>query len=132
MNAEMTSHSARADEVPDVVTQELDLTFTPLHKRCLGMAVGAVLGVILFAATLIHLIRMGPDDPYPIVLLSQYLPGYRVSLGGAFIGLGWGFWVGFVTGWFFAFARNLCMAATSFWFRARAELQQGVSFLDHL
>jgi len=129
MNARTAS---RTDPIADAVTEELDLTFTPLHKRCLGVAVGTVLGVLLFAATLVHLVRRGPDDPYPIVLLSQYLPGYRVSLGGAFIGLGWGFWVGFVVGWFFAFARNLVMAATAFWFRARAEMQQGGSFLDNV
>jgi hypothetical protein len=96
------------------------------------MAVGTVLGVLLLAATLIHLVRLGPDEPYPLVLLGQYLPGYRVSLGGAFIGLGWGFWIGFVLGWFFAFARNLVMAVTAFWFRARAELQQSGSFLDQI
>ena len=50
----------------------------------------------------------------------------------AFIGLAWGFWVGFVIGWFFAFARNLVMALTAFLFRARAEMEQSGSFLDHL
>ena len=65
-------------------------------------------------------------------LLSQYLPGYRVTFAGALIGMAWGFWVGFVIGWCFALARNLVLSATAFWFRARAEVQQGESFLDHL
>jgi len=117
--------------VPQAVSEELDLTFTPLHKRCLGVAVGVVFGVALFAVTLLHL-RRSPGEPYPLVLLGHYFLGYRVTYLGAFIGLAWGFWVGFVVGWFFAFARNLCMALTAFWFRARAEIQQGGSFLDQL
>lgn len=118
--------------VPQAVSEELDLTFTPLHKRCLGIAVGVVFGVAMCALTLIHLAR-SPGEPYPLNLLGRsFFPGYRVTYAGAFIGMAWGFWVGFVMGWFFAFARNLCMALTAFWFRARAELQQGTSFFDHL
>ena len=37
-----------------------------------------------------------------------------------------------IIGWFFAFARNLMLSLTAFYFRARAEMQQGESFLDHL
>ena len=117
--------------VPEAVSEELDLTFTPLHKRCLGIAVGIVFGAVLFAVTLLH-IQRSPGEPYPLRLLGEYFPGYRVTYLGAFIGAAYGAWVGFVVGWFFAFARNLCMALTAFWFRARAELQQGTSFFDHL
>ena len=117
--------------VSQAISDELDLTFTPLHKRCLGVAVGVVLGVLLCAATLIHLQR-SPGEPYPLILLRQYIPLYHVTYAGAFIGLAWGFWVGFVIGWTFAFVRNLCLAVTAFWFRARAEISQGVSFFDHL
>ena len=129
MNAEITSDTGPVDELSEAVTRELDLTFTPLHKRCLGVAVGVVFGVLLCSATLMHLSRNGTGDPYPLILLRQYIPGYHVTYAGAFIGLAWGFWVGFVIGWFFAFARNLFLA---FWFRARAEMQQDVSFLEHL
>jgi hypothetical protein len=117
--------------VPPAVSEELDLAFTPIHKRCLGVAVGIVLGVALCLATWVHLLR-SPGQPYPLILLAQYFPGYRVTYLGAFIGLAWGFWVGFVIGWFFAFARNLMLSLTAFYFRARAEMQQGESFLDHL
>ncbi len=117
--------------VPQAVADELDLTFTPLHKRCLGVAVGIVVGFVLFVATLMH-IQRSPGEPFPLVLLGSYFPGYRVTYMGSLIGMAWGFWVGFVVGWFFAFARNLGMAITAFWFRARAEMQQGVSFFDHL
>lgn len=111
--------------------EELDLAFAPLHKRCLGTAVGSACGLVVFALTLLHMWR-SPDEPYPLVLLGQYFIGYSVSWTGAFVGLLWGFWAGFVLGWFFAFARNLVLALTSLIFRVRAELAQDRGFLDNL
>ena len=110
---------------------ELDLAFAPLHKRCLGVAVGAALGLAVVAATLVHLAR-SPDEPYPLVLLEQYFYGFSVTPLGALVGGLWGFWFGFVLGWTFAFVRNLTLAATKVVFRARAELQQSRGFLDHI
>jgi hypothetical protein len=113
------------------IEPELELAFAPLHKRCLGIAVGAALGLVVFAATLLHLAR-SPGEPYPLVLLEQYFPGYSVSLAGAFVGLLWAFWFGFVLGWTFAFVRNCALAATALFFRARAELAENRGFLDHI
>lgn len=110
---------------------ELELAFAPLHKRCLGLAVGAMFAVLTFAATVVHLLRQ-PDDPFPLVLLQQYFVGYSVSWGGAVLGALWSFWLGFVLGWTFAFARNLVLAATALVFRARAELEATRGFLDHI
>lgn len=109
----------------------LELAFAPLHKRCLGLAVGIALGVVVFAATLLHLLR-SPGEPYPLVLLQQYFRGYSVSVAGAFVGLAWGLAVGFVIGWSFAFVRNVALAASAFLFRARAELAEDRGFLDHI
>ena len=122
---------------PDLSTAEQELetelavAFAPLHKRCLGVAFGLVLGTLIAAATLLHMLR-SPGEPYPLVLLQQYLVGYTVSPLGVLVGAAWGFWVGFVLGWFFAFMRNLVMVATSLLFRARAEFVQGRSFLDQI
>jgi hypothetical protein len=132
MSARTTTLHAPEEGLSRALSDELDLTFTPLHKRCLGVAVGIVTGALLFGVTIVHLLRAGAGEPYPLILLQQYFPGYRVSLGGAFIGLVWGAWVGFVIGWFFAFTRNLVMTTTAFVFRARAEIAQSGRFLDHL
>ena len=115
----------------DELTDELDLAFTPIHKRCLGIAVGVVLGTFVFAVTLLHMQR-SPDEVYPLVLLQQFFIGYSVSFTGALIGLVWGLWVGFVLGWCFAFLRNLTLSVTAFVFHAKAELAQGRSFLDQI
>lgn len=114
------------------VEDELQLAFAPLHKRCLGIALGLVLGGLVAALTLLHLAR-SPDEPYPLVLLEQFFVwGYSVTPLGALIGAAWGFWVGFVLGWFFAFARNLTLAAAALIFRVRAELHESRGFLDHI
>ena len=115
----------------DALGAELDLAFSPLHKRCLGIAVGVVTGLAVFALTLVHLAR-SPEEPYPLILLEQYFVGYTVSFVGALVGMAWGFWIGFVVGWFFAFTRNVALTLTAFVFRARAELAENRGFLDHI
>lgn len=126
MKPQPTSVDAEQELAP-----ELELAFAPLHKRCLGLAVGAALAVLTFAVTAIHILRQ-PDEPYPLVLLQQYFVGFSVSWGGAALGALWAFWLGFVLGWTFAFIRNLVLAATVVLFRARAELEQTRGFLDHI
>ena len=69
---------------------------------------------------------------FPLVLLAQYMPGYSVSWPGALIGAAWGFFSGFVIGWFFAFARNVVMAIAKVVLRAKAELAANRGFLDHI
>ena len=110
---------------------ELDLVFAPLHKRCLGVAVGTALALVVFGATALHVLR-SPGEPYPLVLLQQYFPRFEVSWTGAVVGAFWAFWLGFVLGWSFAFLRNLVLAVTAFVFRARAELHENRGFLDHI
>lgn len=110
---------------------DIQVALAPLHKRCLGLAFGTVCGVGLCALTLLHLVR-SPGEEYPLSLLAQYFKGYGVSVVGAFIGLGWGFAVGFVMGWVFAFCRNVVTGLTRFVLRTRAELEANRGFLDQI
>lgn len=118
-------------DLPDDVEQELVLAFAPLHKRAFGVAIGTAAGLSLFVATLVYAARE-PVEGEGLWLLIQYFRGYSISVTGAFAGLGWGFATGFVTGWFFAFCRNLAVAASVFLIRAKAELAQTRDFLDHI
>jgi Na+/glutamate symporter len=77
----------------------------PLHKslvrinaRAWGIATGLILGLGLFVATLVLVLRGGPDVGAHLGRLSYVLPGYDVSLGGAFIGLVYGFVIGYAFG----------------------------------
>ena len=103
----------------------------PVHKVALGIAVGAVSGLALFAITMFHVV-LTPPDALDIGLLSQYLTGYSVSWTGAFVGLFWGVLIGFVVGWFVAFVRNLVIAIRVLLIRGRADLAQSRDFLDQI
>lgn len=108
------------------------LAFAPLHKRAFGTAVGVALALVVGGVTLFHLL-LDPTPGQPnLWLLAQYFYGYSVSWTGLLVGMGWGFVVGFVGGWFFAFCRNLALAISIFITRTRAELAVTRDFLDHI
>lgn len=118
-----------ADEVD--VPRQLLLAFAPIHKRALGIAVGTVSALTLFGLTAFHVI-VRPPDALNLWLLQQYFYGYTVTWGGAFLGAAWGFFTGFVGGWFLAFCRNFAIAASLFFSRTAAELDETRDFLDHI
>lgn len=107
------------------------LAFAPLHKRALGIATGTATGLLVFLATAVYLLRPA-EQAFKLGLLGQYFFGYTVSWQGALIGLGWGFFTGFVVGWFVAFCRNLVVAISLFLSYTRAELAETRDFLDHI
>ena len=125
----MTDAQSQAAE--RALERDVQVALAPLHKLCLGLAFGVVIGVGLFAATLLHMWR-SPSEAYPLSLLAQYFKGYEVSFAGAFVALGWGFGVGFVAGWVFAFCRNVVTGLTRFFLRTRAELAANRGFLDQI
>jgi hypothetical protein len=112
------------------VPKQLLLVFQPLHKRAMGVAVGTVTGLLVLLATLVMMLQGGTG--YPLSLLGEYFFGYTVSPVGALVGLFWGFIAGFVFGWFFAFCRNLVIAAWLFIVRTREELSASRDFVDHI
>jgi len=75
-----------------------------LRVRALGLAIGIVWGVGVFAATLLSL-QIGKGET--IGTLSVILIGYTVSVGGAFLGLLWGIIYGFVCGALIALLYNI-------------------------
>ncbi len=77
----------------------------PLRPGILGVAVGMLLAAAFALLTIAHLLVL-PPEAWHLNLLGEYFPGYRISVGGVFIGGAWGFIVGFAAGWLLAFARN--------------------------
>jgi hypothetical protein len=110
---------------------ELEPAFEPLHKRAFGMAIGVAIGLFVFAVTGVGLLR-DPATVSGLFILDEYFYGYTVSWPGAFVGLAWGFVVGFVAGWFTAFCRNLVFAVSLWLGRTRSELDATRDFLDHI
>lgn len=115
------------------LSRALSLAFQPLHKRAFGMAVGSAFGLLVLAVTAVHLVRQPAAGTAPdLTLLAQYFYGYTLTWAGAFVGLAWGFVVGFVMGWFVAFSRNFVIAVSLFIGRTRAQLEGTRDFLDHI
>ena len=68
------------------------------------MAVGILLGLIIFIATLWADIRGGGAT---LAKLEGFYLGYSISFGGAILGLIWGFIDGFIFGWVLAYFYNI-------------------------
>ncbi|HUR27584.1 MAG TPA: hypothetical protein VM509_05310 [Planctomycetota bacterium] len=69
-----------------------------INARAWGVATGAVLGLGLFFATLILVWKGGTDVGANLGRLRNVLPFYTVSTGGAFLGLVYGFFIGYGLG----------------------------------
>lgn len=73
-------------------------TLLRLNARAWGIAVGLVFGMGLFLATMILLMKGGLQVGAHLGLLGKLLPGYSVTVGGAFIGFGYAFVIGYAIG----------------------------------
>jgi hypothetical protein len=79
-------------------SQELKRTLARLNARAWGIAIGLLMGGGLFLATLILVMKGGPNVGQHLGLLRAYFPGYSVSVLGSFIGFIYGFVVGYALG----------------------------------
>ena len=119
-------------EPKDQLPSPLLLAFAPMHRTAMGVAFGVVLGGLLFAMTMALVIKGGYPVGPNLSLLGQFFFGYTVTFVGAFVGLLWGFGVGFLLGWGFAVARNLVVWSWLVLIRSRAEMDEYGDFLDHM
>jgi hypothetical protein len=78
-----------------------------LNAVTTGVVAGLFAGAILLLATLWLVIKGGPQVGPHLGLLSQYLPGYSVSVAGGFVGLAYGLVLGFVSGYLIGAVYNL-------------------------
>jgi len=97
----------------------------------LATALGSVVGLLTFAATVWLIIRGGQDRGLGLDLLGQYFWGYSITVKGAFIGLAYSFFWGFLFGWLFAYLRNLLSALFLYLVKRKEELLTFKDFLDH-
>ena len=69
-----------------------------LNAKLLGIVFGLILGLGLFAATVILVIKGGPEPGAHLALLSQFFPGYTITWVGAMVGFVYAFLLGFGVG----------------------------------
>lgn len=78
--------------------QQIEKGIVHLNAKLLGIVSGALLGLGLFVATNILVLKGGePVGPH-LALLGQFFPGYTVTFFGSLIGFIYGFMVGLVIG----------------------------------
>jgi protoporphyrinogen oxidase len=127
-----TKVAVEASDVPEAVRAAFSRVFLKLDRMAFGLSLGIAAGILLFLATLILVLRGGDPVGPNLQFLSYYFPGYSVTAPGSMLGLAYGFVVGFIGGWSFAFLRNtmvfLCVAAI----HRRAELQLLRKLFDYL
>ena len=83
---------------PDVTREAFKKTLLRLNARAWGIAVGLLMGLGLFLATISLVLKGGHLVGAHLGLLGQLLPGYRVTGAGAFIGFGYLFVIGYAIG----------------------------------
>lgn len=130
---EIRTEKESADRKPERVLEDILVrAFPRLDRLAFGLATATTLGIILFAMTMILVLKGGPAVGPKLALLNQYFPGYTVSWWGSMIGLGYGFLTGYVAGWVFALMRNMSLFFYLAMAQERAERDLLRRFLEFL
>ncbi len=95
--------------------QEIELTraIQRLNERAWAIAFGMLLGGGLLAATLVLVLRGGPNPGAHLQLLSVYFPGYRITFAGSLVGFVYAFVIGYGLGRVVGFLYNRLAGVTA-------------------
>ena len=94
------------DELIELEERLVARAVVRLRARVMAVVFGTVGGAGLFSATVWLVVRGGEQVGLHLGLLEHYFPGYSVTWPGAFVGLGYGSFVGAVVGWTGAWVYN--------------------------
>lgn len=108
----------------------IQIVFAKLDPVALGVAVGVVTGLAIFAATAILLLKGGPVIGPRLSLLGHFLFGFNMTWGGALIGCLEGSLMGFSIGYAGAFIRNGSLRTYAKFRRWREETDRRRHLLD--
>lgn len=123
--------------VPEPVTElspeeVVEVAFAKLDPIALGLACGLVAGLGLFVSSVVLLLKGGDVVGPNLSLLSHYFLGFKVTWGGAILGLMEMSVGGYMLGYLGATLRNLGISAYAGLLRRRAEAEQRRDLLDKL
>jgi protoporphyrinogen oxidase len=128
VNEEEEYHEEDVNVLPDEV---LIKTFAKMDKFGFAFATGSVSGLLAFITTLWLVIKGGEVVGPNLQLLGQYFIGYSVTVKGAFIGMGYSLFWGFLFGWLLAYLRNLFLGFFIYRVKKKIEMLSFRDFLDH-
>ena len=94
----MTTRHLRLDSETTERAHEMQAAVRRLNSRAWGIALGLLLGGGLALATLILVIKGGTTVGPHLSLLSNYFPGYSVTVVGSIIGFVYAFVLGYGLG----------------------------------
>jgi hypothetical protein len=114
-----------------VLIKTLSSSLARIDKLGFATALGSISGLIIFIITLLSVIKDDEVTTHGLNLLNQYFYGYTVSVKGAFIGLAYSFFWGFLFGWLFAYIRNLYIAFFIYRAKKKKEMLYFKDFMDH-
>ena len=115
------------DPTEQIIVQSL----AKLDGTALGIALGVLGGLVIFAATN-FLVYKGGDIVGPnLSLLAQFFPGFEVSIIGSFIGFFYGMISGFVVGWLIAFLRNITVSLYIHIVKLRSSMSAVNDYIDN-
>lgn len=97
----------------------------------LGISLGLLFGLIIFAATNILVLKGGDVVGPNLALLEQYFVGYDVTVSGSVIGLIYGFLSGFVVGWLIAGLRNFAVSAYIHFLKVKGSMSAVNDYIDN-
>ena len=83
---------------PAIPPEVIERAMRRLNERVWGITLGLMLGIGLFAATIVLVATGGPNVGQHLGLLANYFPGYRVTVAGAFVGFIYAFVLGYGVG----------------------------------
>ena len=132
-----TDEQEYCEEVREERTDKLALeefvtnTFARMDKLGFATAIGSACGMLILMATLFFVFIQTENGGSALQLLGQYLPGYTVTVKGAFIGMVCTFLWGFIFGWLFAYLRNLVIAFYIYLIRRKLEMMTFRDFWDN-
>jgi hypothetical protein len=123
-----------SEDVPVQIDEVLLNATVKWNTRLFAGICGLIGALTLLCATYISLYRGLPNPGHYLNLLGVFLPGYRVSVGGAWIGFLWGGLIGAVSGalMYRIYARSIRQQVADYLAgnRSREDLENSVLRLD--
>lgn len=105
--------------------------FAKVDSVALGLSLGTVLGLSVFFATILLILKDDPQANQFFILINHYFIGYSMTFFGSILGLIYGFLFGFVIGWIVAFLRNAITSIYLYFAKFKARMMEVNKFIDY-